>query len=59
MRSFEKIQTPPLTGENSMNDNRAEADAGKLEWSAPQIDIVAATAAENGSNAGSDSNLVS
>ena len=42
-----------------MNDNHAEADAGKLDWSAPQIDIVAATEAENGSSNGADVTLAS
>jgi hypothetical protein len=42
-----------------MNDNHAESDAGKLDWSAPQIDIVSATEAENGSSIGGDVTLAS
>ncbi|WP_269145469.1 hypothetical protein [Brevundimonas vitis] len=41
-----------------MNDH-TENDAGKLEWSAPQIDLTAATEAENGSSVGGDITLAS
>lgn len=41
-----------------MNDNHAEAYGGKLEWSAPKIDISQVAGAEVGTVDGSDATFV-